>query len=181
MKTIYVLRHAKAESGDAQMSDHDRPLSERGLEQCAVLAAYLQKKSVTMDTILCSDAVRTKQTCDTISRKLSPSWKATYDNALYLASCGDLTHVLQGLPDSVSSALLIGHNPGLHELAIWLTNPRNSRELTPLLMKFPTGTYTAWEANIPSWQDLSPQCGRLIDYVTPKMLEAMHTDTVVED
>jgi phosphohistidine phosphatase len=87
---------------------------------------------------------------------------------LYAASEGELLRRLQALPESVDSVMLIGHNPGLHELARTLSS--RGAELPRLEEKFPTGTVATLVVDSESWAALGPGDAELVDYVVPKQL-----------
>jgi len=87
---------------------------------------------------------------------------------LYAASEAELLERLQALPDSVGSVMLVGHNPGLHDLALALAS--RGADLPQLEQKFPTGALATLVVDGESWADLSPGDAELVDYVVPRQL-----------
>ena len=122
--------------------------------------------------VLCSTAVRTKETLELILQALGSEPKTLFDRALYLADWPLLMVEIQEAPATASPLLLIGHNPGLEQLAIALAlQPQGAaeRERTQRLAhKFPTAALAVFDIDIAKWSELRPGTGRLIDYVRPK-------------
>ena len=118
MKRFILMRHGKAENQELGGEDIDRPLDERGRSQSRNAALDLLAKGVIAEQVLCSTAVRTRQTCDIVCEVLGfPTSKVIYEGDLYLAAPFDIMAQLCALPSSVNTVLVVGHNPGLSELA----------------------------------------------------------------
>ncbi len=122
-KTLYLLRHAKSDQSAtdaAALKDHLRPLSPRGLKAAERMESYLAAQRIAVDRVYCSTATRTRETFDLVREGLNnPS--VSYRDKLYLAASDDLLAFVQSIPDAIKSAMLIGHNPGFHDLALTLT------------------------------------------------------------
>lgn len=114
--------------------------------------------------VLCSSAVRARETLDQAIPSLHPAPKILYEERLYLASAQRLLERLQELSDETDSVLLIGHNPGLHQLALTLAEESNG-----LADGFPTAALAALRLD-GAWETLRPRGAKLIDYQTPKSL-----------
>lgn len=118
MKRIILLRHGKAEEREFGGEDINRSLDERGRSQSQNVGLELRAKGVVVDQVLCSTAVRTRQTCEIVCEVLGlPLSRVVYQDSLYLAEPFELMALACGLPDSVKTVLIVGHNPGLSELA----------------------------------------------------------------
>jgi phosphohistidine phosphatase len=118
MKTLFLVRHAKASPADAAMGDRDRPLSERGLRDVAAMGQRLAQRGVKPDVLLTSPAARALSTAEHLAQALGIRRKdLVVIERLYNASPGDLLGVIQGLGDEHGRVMLVGHNPGLSELA----------------------------------------------------------------
>lgn len=168
-KTLYILRHAKAEAGDAKMRDIDRPLAERGVNDAADLAKWLQAHDERMPQIVgCSSSKRTKQTWAQVKSALVQDVTLSEDDELYLASAGELLQYCQGLDDSHDCVMLIGHNPGLHELVLTLAQADNHPAWEDIDIKFPTCALAIVICAIDNWEKIAPQCGELHSYWDPK-------------
>jgi phosphohistidine phosphatase len=118
MKTLYLVRHAKASPGDAAMADRDRPLNERGLGDVAVMGQRLAQRGVKPDALLTSPAARALTTAEHLAQALGiPRKDLVVIERLYNALPGDLLGLIQGLGEEHARVMLVGHNPGLTELA----------------------------------------------------------------
>ncbi len=157
MRTIILLRHGKSSWSDPTLADLDRPLAPRGERASQRIAKYIRQKKIRPALVLYSPSLRTRQTLEAIE-----------SSQLYAASEGELLQRLQALPESVDSVMLIGHNPGLHELARTLAS--RGDELPQLEEKFPTGALATLVVDSESWAALGPGDAELVDYVVPRQL-----------
>ncbi|MFB7509189.1 SixA phosphatase family protein, partial [Streptomyces broussonetiae] len=114
-RRIVLFRHAKADW--PQVSDHDRPLAERGRMDAAVAGRKLADTGIAFDLALCSTAVRTRETWKLAVHELPERPRTVYEERVYEASPGELIALLNETPDDVRSVILIGHNPGIQGLA----------------------------------------------------------------
>src|SRR2546430_16508018 len=118
MKTLFLIRHAKSSRDDPALADKDRPLSDRGKRDAPKMGKRLAKRHVKPDLILSSPATRALKTAEIIAKKLDYKRKNILVNdRLYAVEANELLDVLRELGDAVECAMLIGHNPGLAELA----------------------------------------------------------------
>jgi phosphohistidine phosphatase len=129
-RTLYLLRHAKSSWADPSLADRDRPLAPRGRRNAAVLAARLARAPIAPDLVLCSPALRARETLAAIGDALPPDAETRVEERLYGASADELAALLAELPGAVRAVLLIGHNPGIEELA-GLLDPRVAHEPVP--------------------------------------------------
>jgi len=118
--------------------------------------------------VLYSPSLRTRQTLEAIESSLGKRSVVELEPQLYAASEGELLQRLQKLPESVDSVMLIGHNPGLHELARTLAS--RGAELPRLEEKFPTGALVTLVVDSETWATLGPGDAELVDYVVPRQL-----------
>ena len=163
-----LLRHGKSSWSDSTLPDIDRPLAPRGERAAKRIAKYMRRKRIRPALVLCSPSLRTRQTLEAIEPSLSKRSQVELVPQLYAASEAELLERLQALPDSVGSVMLIGHNPGLHDLALALAS--RGADLPQLEQKFPTGALATLVADSESWADLSPGDAELVDYVVPTQL-----------
>nr|WP_294507088.1 histidine phosphatase family protein [uncultured Rhodopila sp.] len=171
MRQLLLLRHAKSSWDDAALPDRDRPLNPRGRRCAAVMRKAMHDLGLTPDLVLVSSARRTMETLDALE-----PWDDTPliepMESLYLASPMQLIAALHGVPETVRSVLLIGHNPGLHDLALSLAEPRGGTAAERALAEgFPTGAL-AELVIAGSWWDLREGGAKLVRFLTPRMLEA---------
>lgn len=171
-RTIYLLRHAKSSWGDASLSDFDRPLNKRGLKARETMARYMEGRGYRPDVVFCSAAKRAVMTLDAVRPILNSDTKVTVDEGLYLADPKALAHRMENLESSVTSVMLIGHNPGFHMLALALTEPSTSAEYNALQFKYPTAALCVLQTDQPHWRPMMEKSCRLVDYALPRELAA---------
>ncbi|WP_419993815.1 SixA phosphatase family protein [Streptomyces boninensis] len=114
-RSIILLRHAKADW--PQVSDHDRPLAERGRNEAPLAGEWLASQGFAPDLALCSTAVRARETWKLVVPKLQARPKTVYEDRLYEVTLGQLISVVNETSDEVRNLIVIGHNPGVHALA----------------------------------------------------------------
>lgn len=120
MHQLFLLRHAKAEPGTSNISDHERALTASGRRDAGKIAQAMRQAGLAPEVVLVSTALRTRQTLEELEN--APVWDE-WPNIdalpqLYMATLPQLLNTIRDLPETVRSALIIGHNPGLHELAL---------------------------------------------------------------
>ena len=171
MKTILLLRHAKSAWSDARLDDHDRPLNGRGERAAKAMADHLVRLGPRPDLILCSTAVRTRQTLMPLLKRLAdPAPPISLENRLYLAAEGTLLDRLRLLPDEVSTVLLIAHNDGIARLADLLAGSGQPDVLAKLREKYTTGALATLRTPDGPWCDLAPGSAELVAFVRPRDL-----------
>jgi phosphohistidine phosphatase len=170
VKTLWLLRHAKASAGEG-LPDRDRPLATRGRDAATRLGRHLAERGVRPDLVLCSPALRTRETLDLVAKALGAELLIDFDGELYLANERDLQKRIEQVPDAASSVLLVGHNPGLAELALRLAVRGDPGALAALRRKFPTGALAELRVHSPGWSRFARHC-ELVSFVTPKALPA---------
>ncbi|MFD0419179.1 SixA phosphatase family protein [Streptomyces sp. NPDC127108] len=164
-RRIVLFRHAKADW--PQVSDHERPLADRGRRDAPVAGRRLAESGIAFDLALCSTAARTRETWKLAVQELSQRPRTVYEDRVYEASPGELIAVLNETPDDVRDLILIGHNPGVHGLADVLSGDAEGDAQTRMNRRgFPTSafavlTYTG------SWKGLEPGTATLVDYWAP--------------
>ena len=166
-KTVLILRHAKAAREDPDLADFDRPLTKRGRREAPAMGAWMSDHGLRPDLVLCSEAKRARETCAAVTGALAGGAPTLHERGLYMASASALLHRLRRIGDSVSCVLLVGHNPGLHELAAALASADKSSELNRLRIKFPTCALARLDFAAARWQELATGTGRLALLVTP--------------
>jgi phosphohistidine phosphatase len=168
VRTVFLLRHAKSSWLDPTLPDIDRPLAPRGERAAKKIAGYVRRERIRPARVLCSPSLRTRRTLEAIEPSLGKSCTVEIVSALYAASDEELLLQLRALPDSVGSVMLIGHNPGLQELALALAS--GGAELTRLEENLPTGALATLVAGCENWTALQPGDAELVDFVVPRDL-----------
>ena len=160
-RRLILLRHAKSDWPD--VPDRDRPLAKRGRRDAPVIGRWLRDYGYLPEAVVCSAARRTRQTWELVAPALGGSPSVTFEPRAYAASALTLLYLVRELPLGYRAALLIGHNPGIEELASSLAG--NGEHL-----RFPTAAVAVLE--FPGdWADLAPGQARLLAYTTPADLK----------
>jgi phosphohistidine phosphatase len=172
MRQLLLLRHAKSSWDEATLSDHARPLNARGRAAAAAMAEQMRELGLSPDIVLVSSARRTLQTLEALQPlEASPIVEVMDD--LYLAPWQRLIETLRGMPETARSVLLIGHNPGLHELSLALMGPAGATLGSPharrLTEGYPTGALAEFTVAGP-WGQLQDGGGRLVRFLAPRDL-----------
>jgi phosphohistidine phosphatase len=166
MKRLLLLRHAKSSWDDPALADHERPLAPRGHRAAESMAEYLRSSVPHPDLVLCSSALRTRETLDRMSKAFGDA-EVVVDDGLYGASDDLLLERLRGVAGRFETVAVIGHNPGVHDLAIALAG--SGEGLSRMRAKLPTGALAVLAFDGP-WGELAPGDARLEAFVTPKDL-----------
>ncbi|WP_309054263.1 histidine phosphatase family protein [Streptomyces sp.] len=164
-RRIVLLRHAKADW--PQVSDHERPLAERGRQDAPVAGRRLADAGHRFDLALCSTAARTRETWKLAVHELPERPKTVYEERMYEASLGELIALLNEVQDDVHDLLLIGHNPGMHALADALSGEAEGDLLARMNRSgFPTAAFAVvtFEG---TWKSVEHGVGRLVDFWAP--------------
>ncbi|GLW23727.1 phosphoglycerate mutase [Microbispora amethystogenes] len=146
VRTLVVVRHAQAGHAPG-LPDSERPLTPRGERDARAAGEEIRRLAPAL--VLCSPSVRTRRTAEL----LAPGVPAEIERGIYEAYPDDLFDVLRRTDAEIASLVLVGHNPGVHELVTALTGTR--------LDGFPTCAYAVIEIGVP-WEEAGPETGRLI-------------------
>jgi phosphohistidine phosphatase len=141
MPDLILLRHGKAESVSATGGDFDRALTERGRRDCALMGRVLAEAGVTFDLALVSAARRAQETWEEF-RRAFPDVPSQTVRGLYLAAPEQILAAVATVAEPLS-VMVVGHNPGLHELALSLADAAGARE--PRLESFPTAAVAMFD------------------------------------
>lgn len=162
MKTLLILRHAKSDWGNSKLSDHDRPLNDRGQYDAPRMGAWLKHKNLVPELIISSTAERALTTAELVALACDFAGELRTERDFYLAGPPTYIDMLNGLPDSYERVLVVGHNPGMEELVALLTDKDRPMGTANLAMV---------ELPIESWRELSLfSDGRLRHHWQPKDL-----------
>ena len=171
MLRLTLLRHAKSSWDDPGLTDHERPLSKRGTRAATRIGRYIAKHQLTPDQILCSDAIRARATLSLVLAMLDqPAPQTSVLADLYLADPDTILGTLRAHAGDAHHVMIIGHNPGLHALALSLTASSTGDHLAQLAMKYPTAALAQFTFDCAEWAEVTPATGTLETYVTPRAL-----------
>ena len=132
---------------------------------------HIRKARIKPDLILCSSAMRTRDTYNRIYEALPKKTKVRFEEGLYVAGSQALLKRLRRVDRKVSSVMMIGHNTGLEHLALALTSGRESKSLARMREKYPTLALASIEIKNGIWADAGPGCAELSDFVIPADLK----------
>ena len=167
MKTLSIVRHAKAERPESHPSDFARPLTPRGHKDAARLGALLANLEPKVDCILSSPAARAAQTTDRLVAELQLPNSVTWEDEIYLAAADTLLELLRRAPEEAQHVVLVGHNPGLEELAAGLCSGAPDNSVLTLV----TATLAHFDLDITRWSQLRWGAGQLKLLIPAKVLK----------
>jgi phosphohistidine phosphatase len=168
-RRLYLLRHAKSSWKEPGLADHERPLARRGRRAAKAIGRHLRRLGVEPELVLCSTATRARQTLEGIEPALGRG-AIRVEAELYGAGPADLLARLHEIAAPVRSVMVIGHNPGLEQLALLLA--RHGSRLQELDAKFPTGALATLAFRGPGWSALDRGTADLIAFIRPRDLES---------
>jgi phosphohistidine phosphatase len=161
MKTLCLIRHAKSSWDDPELEDFERPLNDRGLRDSPIMGKRLFEYGFRPDKIISSPAFRAQSTARRISRELAyPTHEIACNTAIYEASLNTLVSMLRSLNNDWNHVMLVGHNPGMHELVHYLMLKRPE--------DFPTCAIAVLQLEIEQWQDLRQGAALQLHFDYPK-------------
>jgi phosphohistidine phosphatase len=180
MRRLMLLRHAKTEHDAPSGRDQDRRLDERGRTDAAAIGGWIGRHPPFPDVVLVSPAIRARQTWEI-------AWEAMKDQVpqpqvelvpdLYGA---DPSQLLQSVREASAAdpqrLMLVGHNPGMHELALALAGSGDAAARKALADNLPTSGLAVFDFAVDDWQDVAFRRGRLVQFVSPKLLKQTSDD-----
>ncbi|ALC04622.1 hypothetical protein CDES_00710 [Corynebacterium deserti GIMN1.010] len=167
--TLVVMRHAKS-SWSTGEPDHKRPLNKRGLRDGVAAGQWLAENVGEVDHVLCSTATRTQLTWERVQLGGAATQGVSFHDDIYENSVPAFAHLITGLPEAITTALFIGHWPGVEELVNHLCVRDENPAWAQIDTKFPTSAIAVIETDLP-WSELAERDGkngRLRDFVIPR-------------
>lgn len=162
MKTLIILRHAKSDWGNSKLSDHDRPLNQRGKYDAPRMGAWLKLQNMVPELIISSTAERALTTAEMVALAADFEGELRTERNFYLAGPPTYVEILNELPESFERVMVVGHNPGMEELVSLLTD--TDRPMT-------TANVAVVALPIATWEELNIfSDGRLLHHWRPKDL-----------
>ncbi len=169
-KILYILRHAKAETGAASQDDHDRRITQRGLEAASAMGHFFTRQGIRPDAVICSTAVRARETWAEVMNAYGRDVPTEFADRLYLASVNETMQLIAQANENVQRLLIVGHNPGLHQFSLKLAKSGAQELMDTIGIKFPTCSFAAVALGDAPWKDIAHMHGELKAFVTPSML-----------
>jgi phosphohistidine phosphatase len=170
MLTLSLFRHAKSSWDNPELEDFERPLNDRGEAAAPRMGKFMAEQGTVPDLILCSPAVRARQTLELALPHFRSEPTVNYEDELYLTPSATLLKRIRKLEAKVKHAMIVGHDPGMHQLAIELTGSGDPELLQAMTLKFPTAGLAAIQFDVNAWSKVKPGTGRLAVFMTPKRL-----------
>lgn len=171
MHRLMLLRHAKTERAEPGERDRDRKLTKRGHADAPLIGAYMVRHGLIPDLALVSPAERAQETWKLVAGSLAKAPKAVSDERIYNATADKLMTVLSE-PRGARSLLVVGHNPGIHDLAVALIASGDVEARERVTEKLPTSGLVVIDLAFEDWQLLHPHSGRLERFVSPRLIAA---------
>ncbi len=159
-KTLVLIRHAKSSWTESGVSDHDRPLNERGKRDAPFMARRMAERGLKVDLIVSSSANRALTTAKQYADALSIAHASIHiEPSIYEADVRQLMDVINALDDAHSTVLMFGHNPGFSYLLQYLNGS---------MLHMPTNGVAHLEINVSSWENVGTGSATLVDFDYPK-------------
>ena len=159
MKNLYLLRHAKSSWDDFALKDFDRPLSTRGIQDAELMGNYFKSKRKGLDLILSSPSKRTKETLEHFFNKTSQN--IIFNETIYHSSEQNIYSVIKDVEKSISSLMIVGHNPSMHEFSESFSGQ--------FIEKFSTCSLASFEFD-DEWINTCENLGTLTEFKIPSEL-----------
>ncbi|MCK1337804.1 histidine phosphatase family protein [Bradyrhizobium sp. 38] len=175
MRRLLLLRHAKTEIDAPSGRDQDRRLDDRGQRDSAQLGDWIAAHPPFPEAVLVSHAVRARQTWDIV-------WEAMKDRVaapqveilseLYGADPAQILETIRAatVPADPKQLLLVGHNPGMHEVALMLMGGGDPAGAKAIADNLPTAGLAIFDFDVKDWGDVAYRRGKLVQFVSPKLL-----------
>jgi phosphohistidine phosphatase len=172
MRRLMLLRHAKSDWSKPGQRDHDRVLAPRGREAAPRIGKYMATHGLVPELVICSTAVRARETWDLAARALPAQPALVHDERVYENRPDTLLDAIHETEPDVHVLLLVGHNPSFQGLAELLAATGDLESRQRLREKFPTGGLAVIDFAVDAWDRVHPHSGRLDRLITPRMLDA---------
>jgi len=169
MKTLSLLRHAKSGWDAPNVRDFDRPLNARGRKAARAMGREMRRLGLGFDLILASPAARVTETLAELAQGYGGAVATDFDAHIYLASPETLLGLVRAADDAHARLLIVGHNPGMEQLALLLAQGGELRDR--IAAKYPTGALAEIGFDAASWRDVAEGAGRLNRFIRPRDLD----------
>jgi phosphohistidine phosphatase len=162
MRTLYLLRHAKSSWKDPSQADFERPLANRGRKACETVARLIQDRGVEFDLVLCSTAIRARETIELVGKYAKLRTELRFDERIYEATVEQLVEIISQVENDRKSVLLVGHNPGFEDLLHLFSGEDQS---------FPTASLAKVKLKVSKWSEPFDHKAAVDWIARPKELE----------
>jgi phosphohistidine phosphatase len=166
VKTLFVMRHAKAERDSDTGRDFDRPLAKRGWRDAEAVGREMRSRKLDPDAALASPARRAAETATAFANGFG-KLELSYEIAIYNAPADRLVDIVRSADESAGRLLLVGHNPGFQDLVLRLAGDENVDHIAD---GFPTAAVAALELPVERWRDVAERSARIVQLIVPRDL-----------
>lgn len=177
MRRLMLLRHAKTETDAPSGRDHDRRLDDRGRSDAGEIGRFIARHPPFPELVLVSSAVRAQQTWNLLWEAMQdrvPAPEVETLDEIYGAEPAELLRVVRMASSADPKRLmLVGHNPGMHELALMLAGQGDKAARKALEDNLPTSGLAILDFDTDDWTDVAFRRGHLALFVSPKLLRQM--------
>jgi len=171
MKRLTLLRHAKSGDDGTVARDFDRPLNAKGRRAARAIGRHMREAALQFDAVIASPAVRVAETLQEVETGYGGTLNPQWERRIYLATTDELLDVVHGAPDSAESLLLVGHNPGLEQLALMLVPHGADAARGEVAIKYPTASIAEMSFPVDHWSQVDEGAGTLVRFVRPRDLD----------
>jgi phosphohistidine phosphatase len=172
MRRLMLLRHAKTERAEPGEPDRSRKLTKRGRADVPVVGAYMTRHDLIPDLALVSPATRTQETWTLLAPSFAKAPKAANEERIYNADAKTLMRLIAEAKAAAQSLLVVGHNPGLHDLAVQLIATGDAQARERVTEQLPTTGLVVIDLAFDDWSRLHAHAGRLERFVSPRLIAA---------
>jgi phosphohistidine phosphatase len=180
MRRLMLLRHAKTESSAPSGQDQDRRLDDRGRHDAAAIGDWIGRHPPFPDLVLVSPAVRALQTWEIAREAMKHHARQPHVEFLPELYGADPAQLLQTVRmasvNDPRRLLVVGHNPGMHELALTLTGSGDAAARKALEHNLPTAGFAIFDFATDDWNDVAFRRGKLVLFTSPKLLKRISGD-----
>lgn len=172
MRELILFRHGKSSWDDPELDDFARPLAPRGAKAAGLMSEWLVEKGLVPDHVLCSPAVRTRATLAlAVARFSAPKPSVEFLDELYLANPATILAAIRNAPPERQRCMVVGHNPGLHALALELVGSGGKKQIEQMALKFPTAAVAHLSFAVDGWEEVAGASGKLENFATPRRID----------
>lgn len=168
-RRLLLLRHAKSAWPEG-VADHDRPLADRGRKAAPIIGAYMAREKLIADLSLVSPARRAQETWKLVREALSKKILQQDAPEIYEVAAGQILEAIRAVKPGVRTLLMVGHNPGMEDLAALLTKDGDADAIGRMKEKFPTAALAVIDFEIEGWDAVASGSGYLERFVTPRLV-----------
>jgi len=170
MKQLAIFRHAKSDWGNPGQTDFERPLNKRGRKAAKKVGRVLREQGFACDQIVCSPATRAKETVERFEKGYESLPALSFEPRLYMCSTGTLIEVINALPDEAQTVMIVGHNPGFHDIVLRMTKSDGNGYREKVGANYPTGAFALIHFPVECWADVDPSSGEIRQVIFPREL-----------